>query len=82
MKLKIFWLTAYIVHTTAKHVISRHGLTRTSAKCTKMKSARLKRAQMFFFPSSLNMQMPDILFGLVVADVHVGKYTFFGNGFL
>lgn len=80
MKLKIFWLTAYIVHTTAKHVIPRHGLTRTSAKSTKMKSARLKRAQMFF-SSLLNMQMCDILFALVDADktanVHFSGMDFF-----
>ena len=34
-----------------------------------------------FFSSLLNMQICDILFALVVADVHVGKCTFFGNGF-
>ena len=58
MEIGIFSLSACIVHTTAKHVISRHGMTRTSAKCTKMKSAHLKRAPMFFF---FNMQICDIL---------------------
>ena len=40
---------AYVVHTTAKQVISRRRKNENVFKCQKMKNARAKRAKILFF---------------------------------